>query len=63
MKKLKIRGKLIVSYIIIASFAFLTISPFTDIVEAETLQQYKNAVAELEKKKDNTEQESTKCNS
>lgn len=47
--------KKIVSYIIIASFAFLTISPFTDIVEAKTLQQYKNAVAELEKKKDNTD--------
>ena len=47
--------KKIVSYIIIASFAFLTISPFTDVVEAKTLQQYKNAVAELEKKKDNTD--------
>ena len=47
--------KKIVSYIIITSFAFLTISPFTDVVEAKTLQQYKNAVAELEKKKDNTD--------
>lgn len=47
--------KKIISYLLIASFAFLTISPFTDIVEAKTLQQYKNAVAELEKKKDNTD--------
>ena len=47
--------KKIVSYLLIASFAFLTISPFTDVVEAKTLQQYKNAVAELEKKKDNTD--------
>lgn len=47
--------KKVLNYAIIATFAFLTISPISDIAEAKTLQQYKNEVAELEKKKDNTD--------
>ena len=47
--------KKIVSYLLVASFAFLTISPLTNVAHAKTLQQYKNEVAELEKKKDNTD--------
>ena len=47
--------KKLVSYLLVASFAFLTISPLTNVAHAKTLQQYKNEVAELEKKKDNTD--------
>lgn len=49
MKKLMV-------YSLTACLMFITIVPYgTNIVEAKTLQQYKNAVAELEKKKDNTD--------
>ena len=47
--------KKIVNYLTIASFIFLTLCPYTNIVKAKTLQQYKNEVAELEKKLDTTE--------
>lgn len=53
--------KKIISYILVASFAFLTISPLQDIVEAKTLKQYKNEVAELEKKLDTTERLTTEA--
>ena len=42
--------KRIISYVLVASFAFLTISPLQDVVEAKTLKQYKNEVAALEAK-------------
>jgi peptidoglycan hydrolase CwlO-like protein len=49
MKKLMV-------YSLAACLMFITIVPCgTNVVEAKTLQQYKNAVAELEKKKDNTD--------
>lgn len=49
MKKLMV-------YSLAACLMFITIVPYgTNVVEAKTLQQYKNAVAELEKKKDNTD--------
>jgi len=48
--------KKLMVYSLAACLMFITIVPYgTNIVEAKTLQQYKNAVAELEKKKDNTD--------
>lgn len=48
--------KKIIAYSLSACLMFITIIPYeTNIVEAKTLQQYKNEVAELEKKKDNTD--------
>ena len=48
--------KKIITYSLAACLMFVTIVPnSTNIVEAKTLQSYKNAVAELEKKKDNTD--------
>ena len=48
--------KKIITYSLAACLMFVTIVPNgTNIVEAKTLQSYKNAVAELEKKKDNTD--------
>ena len=48
--------KKLIVYSLAACLMFITIVPYgTNVVEAKTLQQYKNAVAELEKKKDNTD--------
>ena len=48
--------KKIITYSLAVCLMFVTIVPYsTNVVEAKTLQSYKNAVAELEKKKDNTD--------
>lgn len=47
--------KKLVNYVLISCFLFLVMCPVATPVQAKTLQQYKNEVAELEKKLDNTE--------
>jgi len=47
--------KKIIKYVLIGCFLFLSLCPMATAVQGETLQQYKNEVAELETKLDRTE--------
>lgn len=47
--------KKIINYILVGCFLFVTLCPIATPVQAKTLQQYKNEVAELETKLDRTE--------
>ena len=47
--------KKIINYILISCFVFLLLCPISSTVQAKTLQQYKNEVADLETKLDRTE--------
>lgn len=47
--------KKIINYILMACFMFMALCPYSKQVEAKTLQQYKNEVADLENKLDRTE--------
>ena len=47
--------KKIINYVIVGSFLFMLALPNVSVVQAKTLQQYKNEVAELENKLDRTE--------
>ena len=47
--------KKIINYILISCFVFLLLCPLSSTVQAKTLQQYKNEVADLETKLDRTE--------
>ena len=47
--------KKIINYVIVGSFLFILLLPNVSVVQAKTLQQYKNEVADLENKLDKTE--------